>query len=71
MRLQEILPCRPRWGDFFLELLFAACADRGEAQRGLDVLFEGRRLFAADDDTGDGLAEIELQKLCGGGAAGV
>ena len=44
-------------------------ADRCEVARGLDVLFEGGHLFAADDDAGDGLAEMELQKVGGGGAA--
>ena len=70
MRPQIILPCRPRRGDFFLQLLLAALADRGEVQGGLDVLFERRHLLAADDDGCNRLAEIELQKLSRRGAAG-
>ncbi len=36
----------------------------------MDVLFERRELFAADDDASDRLAQVELQKLGGGGATG-
>ncbi len=41
---------------FSCSLLLAAFAHRREIHRGLDVLFERRQLFAADDDAGDGLA---------------
>ena len=57
---QKILPRQPRRRDFLLKFLLAAFADRREIQRGLNVLFEWRHLFAANDDAGDGLAEIEL-----------
>ena len=70
MRPQEILPGRARRRNFLLKLLLVAFADRSEVERGLNVLFERRHLFAADDDAGDGLAEIELQKFGGRGAAG-
>ena len=53
-----------------MQFLFGVFADRGEVERGLDVLFERRELFAADDAAGDRLAEVELEKLGRGGAAG-
>ena len=60
VRPEEFLPCRPRRGDFFLEFLLGAFADRREVHRSLDVLFKRRHLFAADNYACDGLAEIEL-----------
>jgi hypothetical protein len=65
LRPQEIFPRWPRRRDFFSQLLFGAFADRGEVERGLDVLFERRELFAADDAAGDSLAEVELEKSAG------
>jgi hypothetical protein len=59
VRPQKILPRRARRRDFFLQLLLAAFADRREVERGLDVLFERCHLLAADDDAGDGLAEVQ------------
>jgi hypothetical protein len=58
MRAQQLLPRRARWRYLFLQLLLAAFADRREVQSGLDVLFERGDLFAADDDAGDGSADV-------------
>ncbi len=59
MRPQEVLPRRAGGGDFFLELLLGAVADRCEFELSLDVLFQRCRLFSADDDAGDGLTGVQ------------
>jgi hypothetical protein len=51
-----------------LELLLAAFVDRGEIECGLELLFERSHLSAADDDAGNGLADVNekfvFPRLC-------